>query len=137
MFHIVRDLVYITTILKHWNIKMYIYVSLNYSNIQHNLNPKTHNHQKFSATRLYKLTYPDCSKPYIGQTERSILKRYNEHNLALRNNCHSSKLWQHLNGHIHTFSPINNIMKILCLSGKKPIFKQYTTPLHPQRSRNW
>jgi hypothetical protein len=39
--------------------------------IQENFTPKTHNHEKFSATGVFKLTRVDCSNAYTGQTETS------------------------------------------------------------------
>ena len=33
--------------------------------IQDNLSLKTQNHDKFSASGIYKLTCPDCGKAYI------------------------------------------------------------------------
>ena len=101
------------------------YTSLKYSNtnikiafrtnntIQHNLTSKTHNHEKFSATGLCKLTFSDCGKPYIGQIVRNVLKRYNEHLRAFRKNSNSSEFAQHLNEHMNTFGSRENIMQIL------------------------
>ena len=60
-----KETAYITKIFKHTNIKL-AYCTNN--TIQENLTPKTHNHEKFSATGVYKLTCPDCGKTYIGET---------------------------------------------------------------------
>ena len=100
--------------------------------VQKNLTPKTHNHNKLSATGVYRLTWPDSGKAYIGQTRGNFSKRYNEHRHAYRNNCHSSKFAQLLNEHKHTFEPIENIMQILSYQKKRPKFKHYRTSLHPK-----
>jgi predicted RNA-binding Zn-ribbon protein involved in translation (DUF1610 family) len=65
--YIGKETTHITKIFKHTNIKM-AYRTNNI--IQGNLTPKTHNHKIFSATRVHKLTCPDCGKAYIGQTGR-------------------------------------------------------------------
>ena len=39
---------------------------------------KTHNHEIFSATGVYKLICSDCGESYISQTGRNFSKRYNE-----------------------------------------------------------
>lgn len=44
------------------------------------------NDNKYSASGVYKLTCLDCNKSYIGQSDRSFLKRYNEHRLSFKNN---------------------------------------------------
>jgi hypothetical protein len=103
--------------LKHTNIKI-AYRTNNF--VQQNLIPKTHYHDKFSATGVYKLTCPNCGKAYIGQTRRNLSERYNEHRRAYRNNCHSSKFTQLLNERTHTFEPTENIMQILSYQEKGP-----------------
>ena len=45
-----------------------IYVNFQ-SNISINLIPKTYNHNKFSATSVYKLTCSGCGKAYIRQEQ--------------------------------------------------------------------
>jgi hypothetical protein len=45
--------------------------------------------------------------------------RYKEHMHIFRNNCHSSKFAQHLNEIMHTFGPIENIMKIFNYQEKR------------------
>ncbi len=83
--YIRKETTYITKIFKHTNI-MIAYRTNN--TIQDNLTPQTHSHNKFSATRVYKLTCPDCGKAYIGQRGRNFSQRYNEHKRAFRYNCH-------------------------------------------------
>ena len=73
----------------------------------------THNHEKFSATGVYKLTCPDCGKAHIRETGRNYSKRYSEYLGTFRNKCNSSKFAQHLNQHTHNFGSIENITKIL------------------------
>jgi hypothetical protein len=80
------------------------------------------------------MTYPACSKAYIGQTVCNFSERCNEHLRALRNNCNSSKFAQYLNERMHIFGSLENITQILIYQKKRPTFKQYGTFLLPQRS---
>ena len=61
--YIGKETTYITKIFKHTNIKIAYYTN---NTIQETLTPKAHNHEKFSATGVHKLTLPDCSKAYTG-----------------------------------------------------------------------
>ena len=63
--YISKETTYITKIVKRANINIAYRTNIT---IQDNLSPKIHNRDKFSATAVYKLTCPDCSKAYIGQT---------------------------------------------------------------------
>jgi hypothetical protein len=42
---------------------------------------------------------------------------------------------QHLNEHMHTFGPVDNIMQILYYQEIRPTLIHYRTLLHQQRSR--
>jgi len=66
--YIGKETAYITKIFKHSNVKIVYHTN---NTIQDNLTHKTHNHNKFSVTGLYKLTCPDCGKAYIGQAGRN------------------------------------------------------------------
>ena len=132
--HTGKETTYITNIFKHTNMKI-AYRTNNF--VQQNLTPKTHNHNKFSATGVYRLTFSDSGKAYIRQTRRNFSKRYNEPRRIYRNNCHSSKFTQLLNEHIHTFEPIENIMQILSYQIKRPIFKHHRMSLHPKTNCKW
>jgi len=68
---------------------------------------------KFSLSRVYKLTCSDCKKAYVGQTGRNFTVRYNEHSHAFRTSSRSSRFAQHLNEHAHSFDTIENTMQIL------------------------
>ena len=68
---------------------------------------------KFALSGLYKLTYPDCNKAYVGQTERCFSLRYKEHKSAFHNNSHTPKFTQHLHEEAHSFGPISNIIQVL------------------------
>ena len=58
-----KQTTFITKILKHTNIKIAYHTN---NTIQETLTTKIHNHEKCSATGVYKLTCPDCSKAYTG-----------------------------------------------------------------------
>lgn len=76
--------------------------------------------KKASNSGVYKLTYPDCKKTYIGQTARNFTKRYNKHKRAFRNNSHSWKFAQNLNEHIYSFGVIKHIKQIIYHQKKGP-----------------
>jgi hypothetical protein len=60
---------------------------------------------KYSASGIYKLSCPDCNKPYIGQTERSFSQRFKEHHLSFRTNNTNSSFTQHLLENSHILDP--------------------------------
>jgi predicted RNA-binding Zn-ribbon protein involved in translation (DUF1610 family) len=82
-----KENTYITKIFKHTNIKIAYRTN---NTIQENLTPKTHNHEIFSATGVYKLTCPDCGKAYIGQTGRTSSKDIMNTYASSETNCNSS-----------------------------------------------
>jgi len=106
------------TSLKHSDTKIKIAYRTNNTS-QENFTPKTHNHEKFSATGVFKLTRVDCSKAYMGQTGRNFSIRHNEYLRAFRKYSNSSKFAQHLNEHMHTFGSIEN-MQIINYQEKGP-----------------
>ena len=56
----------------------------------------------YSRSRIYKLTWPDCGKLYVGQTSRSFTTRFREHKIAFRTASCSSNFAKHLIDHTHT-----------------------------------
>jgi hypothetical protein len=50
---------------------------------------------------------------YVGQTDRHLRVRYNEHLRDYRHNTNKSKSAQHLTENRHSFGPIDNVMTIL------------------------
>jgi hypothetical protein len=106
---------YITNILKDSNIQIaYRTNNTLQSHFTHNIQ----NPEKFSLSRVYKLTCPDYKKAYIGQTGRDLITRYNERKCSFQNNNHTSKFAQHLIEHMHYFGNIYDIMQILQLEKK-------------------
>jgi hypothetical protein len=77
------------------------------------LTQKHHKTDKYTQSRIYKLTCLDCKKAYVGQTGRSFLLRDIEHKQALKNNCHTSKFAQHFLEQAHPLGNIHNTMQIL------------------------
>jgi hypothetical protein len=67
---------------------------------------------------VYKLSCPDCSKAYVGQTGRSFLTRFNEHKAAFKTSNQSSNYTKHLIEHTHSFGPIQDTMQILQFQNK-------------------
>jgi len=68
---------------------------------------------KFSLSGVYKLTCPECNKAYVEQTKKCFKARYKEHQLAFRNNSHTSRFAHHLNEQAHSFGTTDNIMQTL------------------------
>jgi len=68
---------------------------------------------KYTQSRVYKLTCPDCNKTYVGQTGRMSLARFNEHKAAFKTNNNTSDYAKHLIEQTHSFSTIHNTMQIL------------------------
>ena len=72
----------------------------------------TNNTDKYTHSGVYKLSCPDCSKAYVGQTGRSFLTRFNEHKAAFKTSNQSSNYANRLTEHIHSFGPIQDTMQI-------------------------
>jgi len=64
----------------------------------------------YSLSGVYKLSFPDCNKAYVGQTGSGYYTRYKEHKAAFRNNNQAYSFTKHLNDATHSFSPMNEIM---------------------------
>lgn len=107
----------VTKIFRHTDIKIAYRTN---NTIQEKVTPKTHNHEKFPPSGIYKLTCPDYGKAYTGQRGRNFSKRYNEHLRALRNNCNSSKFSHRINDHLYTFGFTENFMHILNYQKRGP-----------------
>jgi len=106
----VKETTYITNLFRYTNIKIAFHTN---NTVYNRLTHKNHNTDKYTQSRVYKLTWPDCKKAYVGQTSRSLLVQYSEHKQAFRNNSHTSKFAQHLVEQAHTFSTIHNTMQVL------------------------
>jgi len=94
---------------------------------------------KYTLSRIYKLTCPICNKAYVGQTGRNFTVRFNEHKYAFRTNSCTSNFAQHLTEHNHPFCTIHNTMQILRHHRKGPhlntlerlhIYTEYITNNH-------
>jgi len=105
-----KDTTYITNIFRCSDLK----IAYRTNNTIHNhLIHKDRNPDKFSLSGVYKLTYPDCMKAYVGQTGRYFTVRYNEHKHAFQSNSHTSRFAQHINEHAYSFGTVNNTTQIL------------------------
>jgi hypothetical protein len=62
---------------------------------------------------IYKLTCNTCQMSYIGQTNRSLKQRYQEHIRYIRHNEPQSAYALHILNNMHEYSPINNTMTLL------------------------
>jgi hypothetical protein len=104
-----KETSYITNVLRRTDLKVAFRTNHTIGNLLRQKNPTP---DKFSLLEVYKLTYPDCNKAYVGQTGRRFPTRYNEHE-AFHNNTHTSSFEQHLHEQAHSFGPIDNIMQVL------------------------
>jgi hypothetical protein len=68
---------------------------------------------KYAQSGVCKLACPDCNKAYVGQTGRNLEVRFNEHKNAFKTNSHTSNFAKHLIEQAHSFSSIQNSMRIL------------------------
>ena len=57
---------------------------------------------------------------YVGQTGSYITSRYNEHKRSFWNNASASKFAKHLNDHMQSFGPIQNVMHVFQFHKKGP-----------------
>jgi hypothetical protein len=74
------------------------------------------------------LIWPDCHKKYVGQTVRSLHKRYKEHFHDFKYNVRKSSFATHLLGNNHSMGPINEKnLKDGCLPLSAPITSHSTT----------
>ena len=76
--------------------------------------PKTQTLEKYSRSRAYKLSCPDCNKAYVGQTGRSFAQSFKEHKNAFR----PTETFQNMT------NPLSNIHTLLA-----SIIKQCKTKL--------
>jgi hypothetical protein len=63
-----KETTFITKLFKHTNIRVAFRTN---NNIWKHLSQTPPEHDKYKQSGVYKLTYPDCGKAYIGQTESS------------------------------------------------------------------
>ena len=82
-------------------------------NILMNNKQLTNNTDKYTHFGVYKLSCPECSKAYVGQTGRNFLTSFKEHKTAFRTNNQNSNYAKHLTEHTHAFGPIQDTMQIL------------------------
>jgi len=108
--HRQKKTTYITKIFKHSNLKIAYHTN---NTLQNHLTHSIHNQDRFTQSSVYKLTYSDCGKAYIGQTDRDFNTRFNEHKRSFLYNSHTLKFAQHLVQHMHSFGNIHNVMQII------------------------
>ena len=105
-----KETLYITNAFKHTDLKIAFRTNNTIENLLKQRNPIS---DKFSSSGVYKLTFPDCHKAYVGQTGRRLYTRYNEHKSAFHHNNHISNFAKHLHDNLHSFGPINDNMQVL------------------------
>jgi transposase-like protein len=114
--YIRKETTFITKLLKN--------SSINVSYTTHNTISKllsqqsTPKQNKFDGSGIYKLTCPDCSMKYVGQTGRSFRTGFSEHFRDFKYANHKSKFAQHLLDNNHSFGPIDNILEVLHSTSK-------------------
>ena len=105
-----KETSYITNLFRTTKLKIAFRTTNTIGNL---LSHKIPNPDKFSLSGVYRLTYPDCNKTYVGQTHRYFATWYKEHETAFRNNSHTSSFAKHLNEDAHFFGSMNSIMQVL------------------------
>ena len=131
-----KETTYITKLFRHTNIKIAYRTN---NNLLRHLTPNPQPLDPLTRSGVYRLSCPDCSKAYIGQTGRDFRTRYNEHKRALQYNPHTSKYALHAATQQHTFGNIQEHMQILHTHNKGAhlntiekfyIFKEASTSNH-------
>jgi len=110
-----KETLNLTKIFKHTDLRIAYRTN---NTLQKHLPYSTSRADKYTRSGIYKLTCPDCSKAYVGQTGRDFHTRYKEHLRAFQHNTQQSKFAQHLTKHGHAFGNIENIMEVLQLHKK-------------------
>jgi len=108
--YIGKETLYITNVLKHTGLRIAFRMNNTIDNLFKQRGPIP---DKFSSSGVYKLTCPDCQKPYVGQTGRQFYTRYKKHRSAFYHNSRTSNFAQHLQDNAHAFGPIDNIMQVV------------------------
>jgi hypothetical protein len=91
-----------------------------YRNLVHTLlaqNKHCYNSNKFDKCGVYQLTCSDCTKKYIGQTDRPFHIRFHEHFREYKYGNNKSKFAQLLDNK-HSTGNMENIMDILYITSK-------------------
>jgi len=110
-----RETTFITNLFKKTDIKIAFRTK---NTIQKLIMHKQQTSDLHSRSGVYKLTCPDCSKVYVGQTGRSFVTRFQEHKNAFRTANNSSNFAKNLVEHTHSFGPFHNTMQILQIQNK-------------------
>jgi hypothetical protein len=82
------------------------------NNLLRHLTPNPQPLDPFTRSGVYRLV-PRLLKAYIGQTDRNLRTRYNEHKRALQYNLQTSKYALHAATQQHTFGNIQECIQIL------------------------
>jgi hypothetical protein len=72
----------------------------------------------FDNSGVYRLTWPDCSMKYVGQTGRSFRIWFQEHHRDFKHNSTKSKFAAHLLENRHSIGKIDDIMDVLHITKK-------------------
>ena len=78
--------------------------------------------QQYERSGVYSLTCPDCLMKYIGQTGRTVEKRFQEYFHDFKYNIRKSNFATHLLDNNHSIGPINEMMQILYTTRKTQIY---------------
>ena len=87
---------------KHADLKIAMHTNNSTQNILVNKKQVTNKTDKYTQSGVYKLISSDCIKVYVGQTGRTFLIKFNEHEAAFRTNSQNSNYAKHLIEHTHT-----------------------------------
>ena len=96
-----KETTFITKLFKHTNIRI---ASRTTNNLLPCLDLNPQPVDPFTRSGVYRISCPDCSKAYIGQTGRYLRTGYNEHKRAFQYNQHTSKYALHTATHIWKYA---------------------------------
>jgi hypothetical protein len=108
--YIRKETTFVTNLFRKTDLKIVLCTN---NTIQSLLMHRQQTPNKYTQSRVYKLTCPDCNKAYVGQTARSFIKRFNEHKNTFRLNYRTSNFAIHLIEKSHSFGPIHSTTQIL------------------------
>jgi len=91
-----KQTTFITSLFKHTDLKIALRSNNSIQDILMHNKQLPNKADKYTQSRVYKLTCPDCNKVYVRQTGINFLTRFKEHKAAFRTNSQSSNFAKHL-----------------------------------------
>ena len=101
----------IANLFKHINIQIAFKTTNTIQQLTHY--PFHQNSAEQEKSGIYKLTCNTCKLSYIGQTSRSLQRKYNEHIRYIKHNDPQSAYAQHILNNRHEYGKMTDTMNLL------------------------